>query len=488
MATPLVRLPLPWTDPADAFAPLAGQAGAMLLDSGAADPARARWSFIAADPFAWVEASGPRVMVDGRAAEGDPFAVLAGLLAPFRREPDPDLPPFRGGVVGMLGYELGGWLERLPMPRDRGIALPDLAVGLYDTVAAFDHHAGQAWVLSGGEREGDPARRPEVARALAEGLRARLLSPRPAGQAPRRLLAADGWQAELSPQAYQEAVGRVLDYIRAGDIYQANMTQRFLGRLAPGVTAWDAYRALRPRTAAPFSAFLELGGGRAVASGSPERFLRLSADGRMETRPIKGTRPRGATPADDAALAAELLASEKDRAENLMIVDLLRNDLSRVARVGSVRVPTLCGLESYRTVHHLVSVVEAALVPGLGPVDLLRAAFPGGSITGAPKIRAMEIIHELEPARRGPYCGSVAWIGWDGAMDSSIVIRTLCLAPDGQGGTCVQAQAGGGIVADSDPAAEYQESLTKAKAMLTALDPDMAWPPLAAAPLGLAAE
>lgn len=488
MATLPICLDLPWADPADAFAALAGAGGAMLLDSGAADPARARWSFIAADPFAWVEATGTAVALDGHPVDGDPFAVLARLLAPFRREPDPGLPPFRGGAVGLLGYELGGRLERLPTPRAAGIALPDMAVGLYDTVAAFDHHTGQAWVLSGGEREGDPARRPQAARALAESLRARLVAPPPAPAPPRRLLSAPGWQAELTAQAYQAAVARVLGYIRAGDVYQANMTQRFLGTLAPDATAWDAYRALRPRTAAPFSAFLNLGVGRAVASGSPERFLGLSADGRVETRPIKGTRPRGATPADDSALAAALLASEKDRAENLMIVDLLRNDLSRVAEIGSVRVPSLCALESYRTVHHLVSVVEGRLQPGLGPVDLLRAAFPGGSITGAPKIRAMEIIHELEPARRGPYCGSVAWIGWDGCMDSSIVIRTLCLAPDGQGGTTVQAQAGGGIVADSDPVAEYQESLTKAKAMLTALDPDMAWPPLAASPLGLAAE
>ncbi|MEA1651482.1 anthranilate synthase component I family protein [Nitrospirillum sp. BR 11164] len=193
----------------------------------------------------------------------------------------------------------------------------------------------------------------------------------------------------------------------------------------------------------------------------------------METRPIKGTRPRDPDPARDAALAAELLASPKDRAENLMIVDLMRNDLSRAAVVGSVTVPTLCGLESYRTVHHLVSVVTARLAPGFGAVDLLRATFPGGSITGAPKIRAMEIIHELEPARRGPYCGSVLWLGWDGAMDSSIIIRTLAMA-EGQ----VVVQAGGGIVADSDPAAEYEESLVKARALLTALDPAMAWPPL----------
>ena len=457
-------------DPALAFQAVAGRDRPVLLDGAAAgDPARGRHSYIAADPERWLEVRGTSITLDGApVAAGTPFQALERLLGD-RRRALPGLPPFQGGAVGFLGYELGRWLERLPPAQDRGLPLPDLAVGLYRTVAAFDHQAGRAWVI-GEDRD-------EV-EALGDALEgAGAPPPGPAS------LIAGGWRAELSPAAYHSAVARIIDYIRAGDIYQANMTQRFLARLAPGLKPFDLYRALRPRTAGPFSAFLDLGGGRAVASGSPERFLRLEADGRIESRPIKGTRPRGATPTADAALAAELLASEKDRAENLMIVDLLRNDLSRVALVGSVRVPTLWGLESYRAVHHLVSVVEGSLAEGLGPVDLLRAAFPGGSITGAPKIRAMEIIRELEPARRGPYCGSVAWIGFDGAMDSSIVIRTLCVA-DG----IVQAQAGGGVVADSDPEAEYQESLLKARAMLTALDPGMAWPPGVADGLELAAE
>lgn len=467
-----IILPLPPLDAATAFAALAGQDGAMLLDGGAADQGRARYSVIAADPFVWLEATGRLVSRDGQVLTVDPFTALEELLRPFQRRAVAGLPPFQGGAVGLLGYELGGWLERLPVPRSRGLDLPDMAFGLYDTVALFDHHSGQAWVVSGGERETDAARRPAMARALADGLRDRLLAPPAVTPLPGPILRPPGWQAEFAPAAYRAAIARILDYIAAGDIYQANMTQRFLGRLAPGAGAWDAYCTLRPRTAAPFSAFLNLGRGRALASGSPERFLALDAGGRIETRPIKGTRPRHADPVQDAALAAELLASEKDRAENLMIVDLLRNDLSRVAEIGSVAVPSLWGLESYRTVHHLTSVVTAQLRPGLGPVDLLRAAFPGGSITGAPKIRAMEIIHELEPARRGAYCGSVAWIGWDGAMDSSIIIRTAAVAGD-----LIQVQAGGGIVADSDPEAEYQESLTKARALLTAIDPGMAWPP-----------
>ncbi len=473
-----IILPLPPLDPATAFADLAGEGGAMLLDGGAADQGRARHSIIAADPFAWLEATGRLVRRDGQAVATDPFTALADLLRPFRRRVVAGLPPFQGGAVGLLGYELGGWLERLPLPQGQGLDLPDMAVGFYDTVAVFDHQTGQGWVISGGEREPDAARRPAVASALAERLHGRLSATPAVTPTAGPILRAPGWQAEFTPAAYRAAIARVLDYIAAGDIYQANMTQRFLGRLAPGVSAWDAYRALRPRTASPFSAFLNLGRGRALASGSPERFLALDAEGHIETRPIKGTRPRHADPAQDAALAAELLASEKDRAENLMIVDLLRNDLSRVAEIGSVAVPSLWGLESYRTVHHLTSVVTARLRSGLGPIDLLRAAFPGGSITGAPKIRAMEIIHELEPARRGAYCGSVVWIGWDGAMDSSIIIRTAAIAGD-----LIQVQAGGGIVADSDPEAEYQESLTKARALLTAFDPGMVWPPTA----GLAA-
>ncbi|HYC05048.1 MAG TPA: aminodeoxychorismate synthase component I [Azospirillaceae bacterium] len=463
----LYVLPLPAADPARLFGAMAGEARAFLLDGAAADPGRARFSYIGRDPFAWIEA----------APGEDGFAALERALTPHRTQALPGLPPFQGGAVGFLGYEAGHRLERLPEPRARGIDLPDMAVGLYDCVAAFDRDQGRAWILSTGLPERDPARRRERAVTRARDLAGRLSrAPEPPADSGRALVAPPGWRAERTRAEHEAAVARTIGYIHAGDIYQANITQRFLARLAPGVGPLDLYRRLRPRTAAPFSAVLDLGQGRAIVSGSPERFLALEAAGAIETRPIKGTRPRGATPAEDQALAAELLASEKDRAENLMIVDLLRNDLSRVAEPGSVKVPSLCGLESYRTVHHLTSVVTARLKAGLGPVDLLRAGFPGGSITGAPKIRAMEIIHELEPARRGPYCGSVLWIGWDGAMDSSITIRTLAVA-----GGQVAAQAGGGIVADSDPADEYEECLVKARALLTALDPAMPWPPAASA-------
>jgi para-aminobenzoate synthetase component 1 len=254
----------------------------------------------------------------------------------------------------------------------------------------------------------------------------------------------------------------VVDYIQAADIVQANLSQRVLADLPVGLDGWGLYRRLRARNPAPFAAYLRTAGIE-IVSASPERFLKL-AERQVETRPIKGTRPRGATPEEDRKLGEELLASEKDRAENVMIVDLLRNDLSRVCRDHTVLTPEICKLESFATVHHLFSTVTGELKDGATAVDLLKATFPGGSITGAPKIRAMEIIAELEPTRRGPYCGAIGWLGFDGDMDTSITIRTYAIK-----GRTVTFQAGGGIVADSDPAAEYEESQDKARALVQAL-------------------
>jgi para-aminobenzoate synthetase component 1 len=265
---------------------------------------------------------------------------------------------------------------------------------------------------------------------------------------------------------YLATVRRAVEYIHAGDCFQVNVAQRLL---APAhVAPRELYRRLRERNAAPFAGYFDLGA-FVLASASPERFLRVTAGeggvaDEVETRPIKGTRPRGRTPEQDRARAAELLASAKDRAENVMIVDLMRNDLGRVCRYGSVRVPAVCRLETYRTVHHLVSEVRGRLRAGLGALDLLRAAFPGGSVTGAPKVRAMEIIAELEPTARGPYCGSLGYLGFDGVMDTNILIRTFTI---GRG--WVQFPVGGGIVADSEPEREYEETWHKAEGMLRAL-------------------
>ncbi|WP_029009653.1 aminodeoxychorismate synthase component I [Azospirillum halopraeferens] len=450
-------LPLSCGEPAAAFRALAGEPWSMLLDSAARGDARGRWSYIVADPVGTVEAVDGTTLVDGVPVPGDPFTALEralAALAPAGGAIGGGPAPFVGGAVGFIGYEAGRRLD-LPVSRHANPGgEPELAFGLYDAVAAFDHASGRAWVA---------AARPEAA-ARARRLAARLEAAPPS---PGPLPPAAAWRSELTRAAYREGVERVLAYIRAGDIYQANFTQRFLAQPPAGLDPYALYERLRVLNPAPFAAYLHCGPRLRIASASPERFVRLDADGRIETRPIKGTRRRHADPVADAAAAAELVASVKDRAENLMITDLLRNDLGRVARIGSVRVPVLYGLESFATVHHLVSVVTATLRPGLGPVDLLRAACPGGSITGAPKIRAMEIIDELEAARRGAYCGSVAWIGVDGAMDSSIVIRTLSLTPD-----AVVARAGGGIVADSDPDAEHDEMMVKVRPLLRSLEDD----------------
>jgi para-aminobenzoate synthetase component I len=272
----------------------------------------------------------------------------------------------------------------------------------------------------------------------------------------------EGLRSTFTHRGYLDAVARVREYIVAGDIFQANLSQRLQAPLREA--PFDLYRRLRRRNPAPFAAYFDCGD-LTVLSASPERFLRLDERGSVETRPIKGTRPRGLGPMHDAALGRALAESEKDRAENVMIVDLLRNDLSRVCRPGSVRVPELFALEHHPTVHHLVSTVVGELTPGADAVDLVRATFPGGSITGAPKVRAMEIIAELEPTRRGVYCGSVGYLSRTGAMDTSIVIRTFVRV-----GHQVYFQAGGGIVADSDPELEYRETLDKARGLIAALE------------------
>ncbi|HEY4125118.1 MAG TPA: aminodeoxychorismate synthase component I [Rhizomicrobium sp.] len=272
------------------------------------------------------------------------------------------------------------------------------------------------------------------------------------------------WRAELDRKEIEQRIGKIIDYIFAGDIFQANFTQRFRATRPKGLSDFAIYRRLRELSPAPFAAFLRCGKGLSVISASPERFLRLTPDGMIAAHPIKGTRPRDPDMQRDKELAEALCHSAKDRAENLMIVDLMRNDLSRVSVPGSVRAPQLCALESFASVHHLVSRVEGHMRPECGPVDLLRAAFPGGSVTGAPKIRAMEIIHEYEPAARGVYCGGIGWIGFDKSMDMSMAIRTLTCAGD-----AILAQAGGGIVADSDPSSEYEESMVKMAPLLRAV-------------------
>ena len=459
--TPLVEELIPAPDVIEAFERTAGLPYRMLLDS-ASDPQRlGRYSFVVADPWKVIQ-SGP-----------DPLLAARASLAHLRHEPIPDLPPFQGGAVGYIGYDYGARLERLPSARYDDLGIPDVVLGLYDWVIAWDHLAGRAWVISIGARAAERLR--EV-RAMLRGhgtaddvpaVPAVEPWPRPP-RAPSFALSPDvagalDLRSSFSRDAYLRAVERVREYIFAGDIFQANLSQRLEAPLDE--PPWALYKRLRAINPAPFAAYVETGHAT-IMSASPERFLRVATDRSVETRPIKGTSPRGIGPEHDAALGQALIESEKDRAENLMIVDLLRNDLSRVCAPGSVRVPELFLLENYPTVHHLVSTVVGVLPAGADAVDLLQASFPGGSITGAPKVRAMEIIAELEPSHRGVYCGSIGYLSVTGALDTSIVIRTY-LALERR----VYFSVGGGIVADSDPTAEYEETLTKARALIAALRP-----------------
>jgi para-aminobenzoate synthetase component 1 len=457
--------------PEELFLRLADLPQVLFFESALRHPDLGRYSYLTADPLEQLRARGPRIEVSGEAGirqPADPFAVLAERLGRYRADPHPGLPPFQGGAAGLFGYDLCHHLERLPRPRFDEFEMPDLAIGLYDWVIAFDHRTERAWLISTGFPETEPRRRRRRARSRADEVKARLQAApaSPTWNMPNRLESVTwqwpvpdhpGLSSSFSREEYLAAVRRAIAYIHAGDCFQVNLAQRLL--YPAQVSPVELYLRLRKRNPAPFAAYFDLGD-FTIASASPERFLRVE-NGVVETRPIKGTRPRGATPAEDTVRKEELLASEKDRAENIMIVDLLRNDLGRVCRYGSVRVEAVCRLESYRFVHHLVSEVCGQLRPGLGPVDLLRAAFPGGSVTGAPKIRAMEIIAELEPTVRGPYCGSLGFLGFDGSMDSSILIRTLTI---GRG--WVQFPVGGGIVADSTAEREYEETWHKAEGLL----------------------
>ena len=459
-AAALLVREIPYADPVDLFAVVAGDPYAVLLDGA---DARGRHSFIGLEPFRVLGARDGEATIDGVPVPGDPFAVLRAELTRHPTAAVPGVGPFSGGAVGYLGYELARHLEDVPLAPTDPHDFPEMQMLLCDVVVALDHAERRAFVVSSGHPEADPSARRARAAERLDHVARRLegvvpLGPPAAPAAPPRIA------SDVTRGAYETAVRRVIDYILAGDVFQANISQRFVAEMPAGLGPLDLFRRLQAGNPARHSAYLKLDD-VVIASSSPERFLRLEGD-RVETRPIKGTRPRGVSPADDEALAAELAASEKDRAENVMIVDLLRNDLSRVCRDGSVEVPELCAVERFATVMHLVSTVTGRLRPGMTAVDLLAACFPGGSITGAPKIRAMQIIAELEATRRGPYCGAIGYLGFDGALDTSIVIRTFAIR-----GRRVTFQAGGGVVADSDPAAEYEESLAKARALVTALSP-----------------
>lgn len=442
-------------DSAALFGAIAGRPWSMFLDSGRPHGTQGRYDVLATDPIATLVTTGAvtEIRQDGvtHRSFADPFELLRDALAEqgAPAEAAPDV-PFIGGALGYFAYDLGRRIERLPSKAVDEDRLPEMAIGIYDAALVIDHESRRSVLVGRNEPR---------ARERWRSLRALLASPprpRPRGtfRVTSRVV------SNLDRAGYGAAFARVLDYIGAGDCYQVNLAQRFSCTVEGD--PWVCYRRLRELNPAAFGAYLNLPWVQ-VLSVSPERFLRV-ADGTVETKPIKGTRPRSPDLREDRRLAGELLASAKDRAENVMIVDLLRNDLGKVCATGSVRVPKLCALESFPTVHHLVSTVSGRLTPGRHSVDLLRACFPGGSITGAPKLRAMEIIEELEPQRRGVYCGAIGYIGFDGAMDTNIAIRTMTHRHG-----LLRFWAGGGLVADSDVDAEYQEIYDKAAAMLELL-------------------
>ncbi len=438
-------LAFPWREPAAVLCAFAEEPFAMGLLSGGGG-AQGRWSYVLREP--------DRTAMLRPGDVESPAVVLRDLLGDSQPH-DPSGPPFQGGLAGLAAYELGARFEPVDLPRADGWA--DLTVGRYPALLAFDHAARRVLAVGRGE---NAARAEACAQQAARWLDG---AERPTASGPL----ATAFDPLHPPHVYERAVAEVVSRIIEGELFQANIARGWAGRLAQKARPFDVIRRLLDDSPAPFAAYLRLPSS-AVVSNSPERFLASSAGGyRVETRPIKGTRPRGRNAAEDAALVEELRGSAKDRAENLMIVDLMRNDLARVCSPGAVTAPELFRVESYANVHHLVSTVTGRLAPGLTAIDLLRAAFPPGSITGAPKVQAMKVISGLE-APRGPYCGSLFWAGFDGALDSSVLIRTLAFIEDDDGWR-FEARAGAGIVADSDPAAERQETEDKICALRRAL-------------------
>jgi para-aminobenzoate synthetase component I len=439
--------PLPYSaDPAPYFDLVAQAPGAVLLDAGQPVAQRGRFDLISAWPVKQLQTEA--------AETGAAFLqrLRSSLALLGSAQPPANMPlPFVGGLIGYLGYDFGRRLEKLPSHAVDDLHLGDANFGLYAWALISDHQLQCSQLVF----------HPQCAPDECQRITA-LFEQRRTPQPPVAFKLTSSFQADLSADAYRQAFERIQAYIQAGDCYQVNFAQRFQASYEG--SPWAAYGALRQACPTPFSGYQNLGNDNAIISLSPERFMRISA-GLVETRPIKGTRPRRADAGEDAIQAHDLLASLKDRAENLMIVDLLRNDLGRSCTIGSVRVPELFALESYPNVHHLVSAVTGELAEGKDALDLIAGSFPGGSITGAPKIRAMQIIDELEPTRRALYCGSLLYLDVRGEMDSSIAIRSL-LAKDGR----ISCWGGGGIVADSEWQAEYQESITKVKVLLDTLE------------------
>ena len=457
-------LPADLETPISAFLKLRNGSEAFLLESVEGGEKVGRYSFLGVGPFQSLRAHNGRVELRGEGMSevrrGDPLAITRDLLRRYRPTGMNGLPRFSGGAVGYFGYDLVRHFERLPHRPPDDLGLPTCYLVFADAVVVFDHVKHTIKIIANAMVDGDggAAYRQAVERveSLYARLRAPLVLPELAGRVDHLQ------QTEMPVGDFVAAVERAKEYVRAGDIFQVVLSRRFSLEV-PGVDGLDVYRALRMVNPSPYMFFLDFDGVQ-IAGSSPELLVRLEGD-LVETRPLAGTRPRGRDEAEDRRLEADLLADEKERAEHIMLVDLGRNDLGRVCRYGTVEVGELMATERFSHVMHIVSDVRGRLQPGLDGIDVLRACFPAGTVAGAPKVRAMEIIDELEPVARGPYAGAVGYVGFSGNMDTCITIRTVVIT-----GGRAYLQAGAGIVADSVPEREYVETVNKAKALLRALE------------------
>lgn len=465
-----MEIPADLETPASVYLKLKGDKPSFLLESVERGEQVGRYSFLGIDPVGVLTAQDGHIRVDGMEdvsfPDGDPLAAMQALLDCYQPVASPELPEFYGGLVGYLGYDAVRFFERAPLADDSGLGLPDAVFLLSDTLAIFDHVKRQLMVVVNIHVESEEgaadayAQGAEKMRAIAEAL----AQPLSVFQQPDETELSDdnGWISNVERAEFEAAVRIAKSHIEAGDIFQTVVSQRLSKSTA--VDPFAVYRALRMLNPSPYMFYLDLPGDLQVIGSSPETMVRLQ--GRIaEVRPIAGTRPRGADRAEDRALADELLADPKERAEHVMLVDLGRNDLGRVCQYGTVEVPELMQIEQYSHVMHIVSSVRGELNEEENAFDLLRATFPAGTVSGAPKVRAMEIIADLEKERRGPYAGAVGYFGYSGAMDTCITIRTLVMH-DGM----IHVQAGAGIVADSDPTREFEETLSKARALAEAVE------------------
>jgi len=432
----------------EVFSQFSTQPWAVFLDSANPNHVNNRFDIIAIKPIKTIEARNGQCFVNKELNPSSPFKLLKRYLQDFKSVKAPYDLPFNGGLLGHFSYDLGRYIEKIDNSASNDIALPDMAVGLYPDALIYDHKTHKWFFISQPGFNRFALYESHLSSVISENLECfKLASP---------------WQANMSKSQYTDKFNSIQNYLKSGDCYQINLAQRFSAKYQG--EPWLAYLTLRKENKAPFSAFINHPNG-SILSVSPERFIQIK-DKTIETKPIKGTLPRSNDPVVDQNNALTLANSEKDRAENVMIVDLLRNDLGKVASPGSVKVPAIFQIESFAAVHHLVSTVTAQLADGKTAIDQLEAAFPGGSITGAPKIRAMQIIEELEPHRRSIYCGSIGYLSACGNMDTSITIRTLICDKESQQIHC---WAGGGIVADSTADAEYQETFDKVHKILPVL-------------------